>query len=118
GYLLGQLVGSILPTAVGIFGILALYAFLARTCGGRLPVAGLACSVLGSGFVLASLGAITYVIPALAQAYLHGDGAAMTIADSFFSWPRSAMLYPGLLVPAGAVLFALAAWRTRPIPRT
>jgi hypothetical protein len=32
----------------------------------------------------------------------------MTIADSFFTWPRGAMLYPAVLVPIGTVLFALS----------
>jgi hypothetical protein len=36
--------------------------------------------------------------------------------DSFFTWPRGAMIYPAVLVPIGAVLFAVAMWRSRAVP--
>ena len=41
----------------------------------------------------------------------------MAIADSFFTWPRGAMLYPAVLFPIGTILFTIAAWRCAALPR-
>jgi hypothetical protein len=41
----------------------------------------------------------------------------MTIADSFFTWPRGAMLYPAALFPIGTILFTIASWRSAGLPR-
>jgi hypothetical protein len=37
-------------------------------------------------------------------------------ADSFLAWPRGAMTFTAVLVPIGAVLFAVAMWRSHAVP--
>ena len=118
GFLIGELVGSTLPTVLTPFWVIALYAYLATSGSRRILTAAMTCCLIGAGFTLAALGVINYAIPALAQAYQAGQPAAMDIADSFFTWPRGAMFYPAILVPLGSVLFAVAMWRSRAIPRT
>lgn len=118
GYLLGNLVGSIVPTIAGIFGVFALFGYLAgRSTQRRLLIGGLVCSVVGTGISLPALGVVTYAIPALAHQYHAGDTGAMTIADNFFIWPWGAIIYPAVLCPIGLILLCVALWRATTISR-
>lgn len=116
-FFVGELVGSLLPVMLTPFGVFALFAFLLPYGRRRVLTVGLVCTVLGAGVTLAALGVVNYAIPALGQAYQDGDTRAMDVADSFFTWPRGAMIYPAVLVPIGAVLFAVAMWRSGAVPR-
>lgn len=118
GYLLGNLVGSILPTIAGIFGAFALFGYLAnRTRQARLLTGALVCSVVGAGISLAALGVVTYAIPALAHQYQAGDTGAMTVANNFFVWPWGSILYPAVLFPIGLILMCVILWRSTTISR-
>lgn len=117
GYLAGELVGSVGPVLLTPFWAFALFAYLLPCAGRRALIAGLVCSLLGAGIILPALGVVTYAIPALAQAYLAGQPETMVIANSFFTWPRGAMFYPALLLPVGLLLFTVAIWRSRALPR-
>jgi hypothetical protein len=116
-FFIGELVGSMVPVMLTPFGVFALFAYLLPYGRRRTLTAGLVCTVLGAAVTLAALGVVNYAIPALGRAYRDGDPRAMDIADSFFTWPRGAMIYPAVLVPVGAVLFAVAMWRSRAVPR-
>jgi hypothetical protein len=116
-FFLGELVGSILPVLLAPFAVFALFAYLIPSGQRRTLIAGLICAVLGAGSTLPALGVINFAIPALGHAYRAGDPGAMDIADSFFTWPRGAMIYPAVLVPIGAILFAVAMWRSGALPR-
>jgi hypothetical protein len=115
-FFVGEWVGSVLPVLLTPFAVYALYAYLLPFGRRRMLTAGLVCTLLGGGVTLAALGVVNYAIPALGHAYRGGDRGAMDIADSFFTWPRGAMIYPAVLVPVGAVLFAVAMWRSRTVP--
>lgn len=117
GFFVGELVGSIRPVLLTPFWVFALFAYLVPKVGGRALTAGLICCLLGAGIILPALGVINYAIPALAHAYQAGQPAAMAIADSFFTWPRGAMLYPAALFPIGTILFTIASWRSAALPR-
>lgn len=114
----GEFAGSLLPVLLAPFAVFALFAYLAPLGRRRTLVAALVCSVVGAGITLPALGVVNYAFPALARAYRAGDRGAMDIVDSFFTWPRGAMLYPAVLVPVGAVLFAAVMWRSRALPKT
>jgi hypothetical protein len=118
-FFVGELVGSIGPTLLTPFWVIPLFVFLATkpNAGRRTLTAGLVCTLLGAGIALAALGVVNYAIPALGDAYQSGDAGAMDIADSFFVWPRGAMLYPAVLAPIGTILFAIVSWRSRALPR-
>jgi hypothetical protein len=118
GYLLGNLVGSIMPTIAGIFGAFALFGYLAgRTTHRRLLTSGLVFSVVGAGISLPALGVVTYAIPALAHQYQAGDAGAMTVVNDFFVWPWGAMLYPAVLFPVGLIVLCAVLWRSTTISR-
>ena len=115
-FVLGELVGSILPTLLAPFGVLALFGLLLPYGRRRTLTAALVCAVLGAGATLPGLGVINFAVPALGEAYRDGWPGAMTIVDSFLTWPRGAMLYPAVLFPIGVVLFAVVLWHTRLVP--
>jgi hypothetical protein len=115
-FFLGELVGSVVPVLLTPFGVFALFAYLLPYGRRRLLTAAVVCTVLGAGVTLAALGVVNYALPALGAAYRAGDTHAMDVADSFFTWPRGAMIYPAVLVPVGAVLFAVAMWGSRAVP--
>src|SRR4030095_2430906 len=71
-FLVSHLVGSILGTTIGIFGVLALGAVLATTGERRLAQRGLVLSVAGMGFIMALFGAAAFAQPAIGRAYLAG----------------------------------------------
>ncbi|MFC0439992.1 hypothetical protein [Kutzneria buriramensis] len=116
-FLVGELVGSILPTLLVPFGVLALFAVLLPYGYRRTLTAALVCAVLGAGAILPGLGVVNFAMPALGRAYRDGWPGAMTIVDSFLTWPRGAMLYPAALFPIGVILFAVVMWQARPVPR-
>ncbi|HWE90000.1 MAG TPA: hypothetical protein VG317_11115 [Pseudonocardiaceae bacterium] len=119
GFFLGELVGSIAPTLLSLFGVFALFGYLTVRLTARAErrtlVTALTCSILGAGLTLAALGVINYAVPALAHAYQAGDARAMVIANSFFTWPWGAVLYPAVLFPIGIILFCITLWRSTSI---
>jgi hypothetical protein len=76
-FFVGELIGSVLPVLLGLFGAFALFGYLAGRAGRRLLMAALVWCVLGSGLVLVVLGVINYAFPALAHSYRGGNAAAM-----------------------------------------
>lgn len=119
GFLIGGLVGNIGPTLLTPFWLIPMFVYLATrvATGRRMLTTGVVLILLGSGIALAALGVVNYAIPALGHAYQAGDAGAMDIADSFFKWPRGAMLYPAVLGPIGTILLAIVMWRSRTMPR-
>jgi hypothetical protein len=118
GFLVSHLVGSILGTTIGLFGVLALGAVLAATGGRRLALRGLVLSVGGMAFIMTLFGAATFAQPAIGRAYLAGQQAAVAINSDLYSAPAVAVgLTGGLLYSAGAVLLGVALWRAGTLPR-
>src|SRR5204863_2850339 len=91
-FVLGELVGSTIPVLLVPFGVLALFAYLLPMGRRRTLTAALVCSLLGAGATLPALGVINFAIPTLGDAYQKGQSGAMDVADSFFVWPRGALL--------------------------
>jgi hypothetical protein len=117
-FFFGELIGSVLPTVLFLFGVFALFAYLVGRAGRGTTLTALVCSLLGAGATVAALGVVNYAIPALAHAYQSGDTGAMVIADGFLKGPWAAMFYPAVLVPIGMLFFCVALWRNTPISRT
>jgi hypothetical protein len=115
-FFVGELVGGVRPLLLTPFAAFALFTYLLPFGRRRTLTAGLVSTLFSASVTLAALGVVDYAIPALGHAYRAGDAAAMDIADSFFTWPRGAMIYPAVLVPIGAVLFAVAMWRSHAVP--
>lgn len=87
GFFVGEFTGSILPVALEIFGVMALFAYLTNTPAGRWATIAMVPCILGSALTLPALGVINYALPDIARAYLAGQEDAFGIADAFFSFP-------------------------------
>jgi hypothetical protein len=117
-FLVSHLVGSILGTTIGIFGVLALGAVLATTGERRLAQRGLVLSVAGMGFIMALFGAAAFAQPAIGRAYLAGQQAAVAVNSDLYGAPAVVVgVTGGLLYSAGAVLLGIALWRAGALPR-
>jgi hypothetical protein len=117
-FLVSHLVGSILGTTIGLFGVLALFALLATTGVHRLALRGLVLSVGGIAFIMTLFGAATFAQPAIGRAYLAGQQAAVAINSDLYGAPAVVVgLTGGLLYSAGAVLLGVALWRAGTLPR-
>lgn len=117
GFVFGEFFGSMLPVLLAPFWIFALAAYLATKSRRGALLTGVVLCVIGAGLALAALGVVNYAIPALGHAYLANHSFAMTIADSFFTWPNGAVIYPAVLFPVGVVVLTVAAWPTDLVPR-
>lgn len=84
-YFVSQFIGNVVGLTLLIFGVLALTAYLANTRARKLALGAMIFSILGVAPVLSALGATTYALPALGQAYLHGERGTLATVDAIFS---------------------------------
>jgi hypothetical protein len=117
GFFLAQFVGNVLGPTLAVFGVIALFAYLANTPVGRLALLAMVLSVFGLCMILSFLGIVVYAIPALAQEYLNGQQTAIQMIDSVFGWAFVSSLLGNLLIFVGFVLFAIAIWRSGILPK-
>lgn len=117
GFFVGEFAGSILPVILTIFGVIALFAYLAPLPAGRWATAALVSSIAGLALILPALGVLNYAFPAIGRAYLAGQGDAFGIADAFFQLPWLAIFFPAFLYPGGTILFGIGIWRSGALPR-
>jgi hypothetical protein len=118
GYFLIQFIGNVLGPTLGIFGVIALFAYLLHTRGGRLAPFALVLSILGFSLLLSFLGIITYAIPALGQAYVNGQQNALQMTDALFNGKVFVVVtLSGLFIFLGFGLFGVAIWRSETLPK-
>lgn len=118
GYFLSQFVGNVLGVTLAIFGVLALFAYLANTRIERMASWAMVLCILGFGLLLSFLGLPTYAIPAIGQEYLNGQQNAIQIADAIFGGTLFVIIsLSSLLYFVGFVLFGVAIWRSETLPR-
>lgn len=116
-FFIGEFVGSVLPVVLGLFGIFALFAYLVNTSARRWATIAMVFTIVGLGLTLPALGVINYAFPAFGRAYLAGSPGAFGFVTSFFRFPQVLVLFPGLFVPVGAILFSVGIWRSGALPR-
>lgn len=118
GYFLTQFVGNTLSVTLAIFGLIALFAYLADTRMGRLATWAMVLSVSGLCLLLSFFGVITLALPALAQEYLNGQQEALQMSDALFSGKTFAVIsLAGLPYFIGFILFGVAIWRSETLPK-
>lgn len=115
-FFVGELVGSVLPVTLTPFAVFALFAYLLPFGHRRAATPGLVCTLLGAGVTLATLGVVNYAIPVLGHAYLNGDAGRHGRRGQLLHLAPRRHDLPGLLVPAGAILSAVAIGRSTPVP--
>jgi hypothetical protein len=118
GYFLSVLLGYVLALTVLIFGVMALYAYLANTRARALALGAMISSIVGIALILSRLGVIAYTVPALSRSFLNGNPESIRILDYIFSGPLEVIDNVSLLLySAGFILFGVAIWRSGVLPR-
>ena len=118
GYFASVFLGDVLALTVLIFGIVALYAYLAETAQRTLALGATVSTLVGISLMLSRLGVFAYAVPALSASFLDGDPESITILDHVFAGPLGLVeIASDLLYSAGFVLFGAAIWRSGVLPR-
>jgi hypothetical protein len=117
GYILSQFVGNVLGVTLAIFGIIALFGYLANVGWGRLASWAMILCILGFGILLSVFGIFTYLPPALSRAYLGGQHDAFKAFGSIFGLIFPILTVGNLLIFLGFLVFSVAIWRSGVLPR-
>ena len=118
GYFVSVLLGSVLALTVLIFGVVALYAYLANGGQRTLALGAMVSSIVGIALMLSRAGVFAYAVPALSRSFLDGNPESIRIVDSIFAGPLVTIESVSILLySAGFVLFGVAIWRSGVLPR-
>jgi Domain of unknown function (DUF4386) len=118
GYFVSELVGNALALTLLIFGVVALYAYLANSSVRALALGAMVLSIFGIALQLTQLGVFAYAIPALSRSFLNGHQESIRILDYIFSGPfRIVVTLALLLYLAGFILWGVAIWRSGVLPK-
>jgi hypothetical protein len=116
-FLVSHLGASIAGAALGLLGIVAALAFLARGRAATLAILGAACFILGNVLFTALFGVAAFAQPAIGEAFLDGTPGVRELNDDVYGTPLFATAAIGfLLFLAGAILLGIAIARhSRPL---
>ena len=118
GYFVSQLAGNGLALTLLIFGVVALYAYLANSGERTLALGAMVLSIVGIALTLTGVGVYAYAIPALSRSYLNGNPESIRILDYIFAGPLGTITtLVFLLYSAGFIVFGVAIWRSGVLPR-
>ena len=118
GFFVSVFLGNVLALTVLIFGVMALYAFLANGRSRAWVLGAMILSTFGIALMLSRLGVIAYVVPALSRSYLHGNLESIRILDNVFAGPLVMVdSVSSVSYSAGFLLFGIAVWRSGILPR-
>ena len=117
-YVLTHVFGSILGLALAIFGTFAVGAYLTRSRAGRLGLAAMVMTVLGSVLFLPVMGVSTFSAPKQGQAYLAGIEEFVELPGIFADTiaALTSLLFV-VLIFVGNVLLGAAVWRSGILPK-
>lgn len=117
GYFVSVFFGNVLALTVLIFGVMALYTYLANSRQRALALGAMILSIVGIALILSRLGVLAYTIPALSQSFLNGNTESIVIIDDIFAGPLGTVENMSLLFySAGFILFGVAIWRSGVLP--
>ncbi|MDQ6662014.1 MAG: hypothetical protein M3Z24_13755 [Chloroflexota bacterium] len=116
-FFVGEFVGSVLPVVLTIFGVIALFAYLANTSAWRWATIAMISCILGLALILPALGVINYAFPPIGRAYLAGQQDVFGIVNDFFRFPLVAIFFLAFFYPIGAILFGIGIWRSGALPK-
>jgi hypothetical protein len=118
GYALKHLFLTLLGTIFGIFGTIALGAYLTRSRAGRMGLWAMLITVLGYALFLTWGGVSTFATPIEGQAYLAGIDEYHELPTSLASTLQGVtMLVSIVLAFVGNVLLGVAVWRSGILPK-
>ena len=118
GYVLKHLFLTILGIIFGIFGSIALGAYLTRSRAGRMGLVAMVIAVFGHALFLTIGGVSTFATPVEGQAYLAGIEEYHKLPTSLAGTAQTATLGVSILLGfVGNVLLGVAVWRSGILPK-
>jgi hypothetical protein len=118
GYYVSQLLGNALALTLLIFGVMALYVYLANSGVKTMALGAMVLSIFGIAFQLIALGVFAFAIPTLSRSFLEGNQESINISDYIFEGPfRIVVILALLLYLAGFILWGVAIWRSGVLPK-
>jgi hypothetical protein len=118
GYVLKHLFLSMLGTISGIFGTIALGAYLTRSRAGRLGLWAMVITVLGSTLILHWTGVSTFATPQEGHAYLAGIEEYHKLPNILANTAQGVTMGVSILLGfVGNVLLGVAVWRSGILPK-
>ena len=118
GYVLKHLFLSELGVVFAIFGTFALGAYLAGSRAGRLGLASMVITVLGSALLLTWTGVSTFATPQEGHAYLSGIEEYHKLSPILANTLQTATMVVSILLGfVGNVLLGVAVWRSGVLPK-
>jgi hypothetical protein len=118
GYVLKHLFLTILGTIFGIFGSIALGAYLTRSRAGRMGLVAMVITVLGYSLFLTWGGVSTFATPQEGQAYLAGIEEYRNLPPILANTLQTATIVASIFLGfVGNVLLGVAVWRSGILPR-
>jgi hypothetical protein len=118
GYVLKHLFLTILGTILGIFGSVALGAYLTRSRAGGMGLVAMVITVLGYSLFLTWGGVSTFATPQEGQAYLAGIEEYHKLPSILANTLQGATIVVSILLGfVGNVLLGVAVWRSEILPK-
>jgi len=108
-----------LSLVIQVFGFLGIYAHLESSATQKSAFWGMVFSILGNGLFLPFAGAFAFAMPAIGKLYLAVNTAVIQVAELTLG-PGTGFAYliaSAFALIIGAILFAVAMWKTNNIPR-
>ena len=104
---------------IQIFGFWGLYAFLANTSVDRPAFWGAVLCIAANAFFLPFAGIVAFITPAVADLYLQGNSEVIQVYHQglYSPFARPFLAGSAVLILAGALLFAVAIWRSGSLPK-
>ena len=118
GYVIKHLLLSVLGIVFQIFGTIALGVYMVNSRAGRMGLAAMVITVLGSALVLTWTGVSTFATPVEGQAYLAGIEEYRKLPPSLAVTLQGATMGVSILLGfVGNVLLGVAVWRSGILPK-
>ena len=104
---------------IQIFGFWGLYAFLANTSVDRPAFWGAVLCIAANGIFLPFAGIVAFILPPVADLYLQGNTEVIQIYHQglYGDFARPFLAASAVLILVGALLFAVAIWRSGTLPK-
>ena len=117
-FLASHLLASMLGTAIGLLGFIALFVYLARGRRAGFAASALVATVVGNVYMVALFGVAAFAQRAIGKAYLAGRHDVVSLNSSVYGNAANITVGVGLgLFFIGMVLFAVAISASRSLPR-
>jgi hypothetical protein len=114
-----HIIGSIGGTILALYGVIALFASLMTRRGAGVALAGLLASVAGNILIVSLFGVAAFAAPVIGEAYLAGNHSMTEVNSAIYSMPLGLTgLTGGLFYSLGTILFGVAIWRSKVLPKS